>query len=99
MAGPVDMDDLHGQTVVAHIDIRMDRTGAMRLAGSITDEKFAEMMLKTALETLKNYHVQQKRGLRSPILVHANETALVGTPEEKALLSARDELSNAMARH
>ena len=99
MASPVDMDDLHGMTVVAHIDIRMDRTGAMRLAGSITDEKFAEMMLKTALETLKNYHIQQKRGLRSPILVHANETALVGTPEEKALLAARDELSNAMARH
>lgn len=92
-----DLDDLHGQTVVAHIDIRMDRSGAMRLAGSITDEKFAEYMLKTALETLKNYHIEQKRGNRSPILVHANDTALVGTPEEKALLSARDELSNAMA--
>ena len=97
MGKPLDMDDLHGQTVVAHIDIRMDRTGAMRLAGSITDEAFARMMLLTALETLKNYHIQQKRGLRSPIIVHANETALVGTPEEKALLAARDELSNAMA--
>lgn len=93
------LDDLHGQTVVAHIDIRMDRAGNMRLAGSITDEAFATMMLKTALETLKNYHIEQKRGNRSGILVRANETALVGTPEEKLLIGARDELSNAMARH
>lgn len=94
-----DLDDLHGQTVVAHIDIRMDRAGNMRLAGSITDEKFAEYMLRMALDTLRNYHIEQKKGNRSPILVHANDTPLVGTPEEKALLAARDELSNAMARH
>lgn len=96
--GPANMDDLHGLTVVAHIDIRMDRAGNMRLAGSITDEKFAMFMLQTAMETLKNYHIEQKKGNRSGIIVRANETALVGTPEEKALLAARDELSNAMAR-
>lgn len=94
---PANMDDLHGQTVVAHLDIRMDRAGNMRLAGSITDEAFALFMLDTARETLKNYHVQQKLGNRSAIIVPAYDTAVVGTPEEKKLLAARDELANAMA--
>mgnify|MGYP003440407155 CR=1 FL=1 len=99
MKGPQDMDELHGATVVAHIDIRMDRAGNMRLAGSITDEAFAMFMLDTAKETLRNYHVQQKLGNRSAIIVPAYDTALVGTPQEKQLLAARDELSNAMASH
>ena len=96
MSGPQNLDDLHGQTVVAHLDIRMDRAGNMRLAGSITDEKFALFMLDTARDVLKNYHVQQKLGNRSALLVPAYDTALVGTPEEKKLLAARHELASAM---
>jgi hypothetical protein len=93
---PQNLDDVHGQTVVAHLDIRMDRAGNMRLAGSITDEKFALFMLDTARDTLKNYHVQQKLGNRSPIIVPAYDTALVGTPQEKLLLNARHELADVM---
>jgi hypothetical protein len=96
MSKPVSMDDLHGQTVVARLDIRMDRAGNMRLEGSITDEAFALFMLDTARDTLRNYHAKQKLGQRSSILVPAYDTALVGTPEEKKLLAARDELANCM---
>lgn len=95
---PVQLEDLHGDTPVASIGITLYRSGLMRLDGSITDEKFARYMLDTARDTLTNYHIQQKLGNRSPILVHANDTALVGTPEEKALLKARDELDNAMVQ-
>lgn len=87
-------EDLHGDTPVAFIGISLARSGVIRIEGSITDENFARYMLDTARDTLTNYHIQQKLGNRSPILVHANDTALVGTPEEKALLAARDELDD-----
>lgn len=92
-----DLDDLHGDTPVAFIGVTLLRSGVMKLEGSITDEAFGLYMLDTARDTIKGYHAQQKLGNRSPIIVHANDTALVGTSEEKALLAARDELSNAMA--
>jgi hypothetical protein len=79
---PASLDDLHGDTPVARIEIVMLRSG---------------LMLDTARATLDNYHIQQKLGRRSPIIVPAHDTSLVGTPEEKQLLAARDELSNAMA--
>lgn len=96
MSGPVNLDDLHGDTVVATLTINLTRAGVMSLAGSITDEKYVLFMLDTARDYMKSYHAQQKLGLRSPILVPAHDTALVGTPEEKKLLAARHELANAM---
>ena len=90
------LDDLHGDTPVTVITITLMRSGAMAVQGSITDEKFTQYMLDTAKDTLRNYHVKQKLGLRSPILVPAYDTAIVGTPEEKQLLAARHELADAM---
>jgi hypothetical protein len=94
---PVSMDDLHGDTPVAAIGITLYRSGLMRIDGSITDEVYARYLLDTARDTLKNYHIQQRKGLRSGIIIPAHDTALVGTPEEKKLLAARHELANAMA--
>jgi hypothetical protein len=91
------LDDIHGDTPVAYIGITLFRSGCMKLEGSITDEKFVQHMLDTAKDTMRNYHAKQKLGQRSPILVPAYDTALVGTTEEKQLLQARHELSNAMA--
>lgn len=93
---PASMDDLHGDTPVAFIGITLMRSGLMKMEGSITDEKFVGYMLETAKETMRNYHAKQKLGQRSPIIVPAYDTALVGTPEEKKLLAARHELANAM---
>lgn len=84
-------DDLHGQTVVARISITMNRAGDCKVEGSITDRAFAHFMLDTARDVVNGYHA---RG--GAIIVPAYDTAIVGTPEEKLLLSARDELSNAM---
>lgn len=93
---PHNFDDLHGETIVAEISIRMYRNGAMSVGGSITDELYAHHLLDTARETLTNYHIQQKKGLRSNIIVPAYDTSLVGTEAEKKLLNARHELANAM---
>lgn len=93
------LEDLHGDTVVAKIEICLMRSGMMRMAGSITDEHFTLHMLDTARQTMVEYHAKQKLGQRSAILVPADDTSLVGTPEEKRLLAARDELDNAMVKH
>lgn len=91
MAKRADLDDRHGQTVVARISIAMNRAGECRVEGSITDRAFAHFMLDTARDVVNGYH---DRG--GTIIVPAYDTALVGTPEEQRLLAARDELSNAM---
>jgi len=92
-----DPDDLHGDTIVATIEIKLRRNGAMSVAGSITDKVYALHLLDTARDTLLTYHAQQLLGNRSPIIVPAHDTSLVGTPEEKLLLNERHKLSNAMA--
>jgi len=94
---PASLDDLHGDTPVSRIGITLYRSGMVRLDGSITDEVYARYLLDTARDVLTNYHIQQKLGKRSSILVPAHDTALVGTLEEKKLLAARDDLANAMA--
>jgi hypothetical protein len=98
MSRESDLDNVHGDTVVSVITIKMRRNGIMSVEGSITDEVYARCLLDTARDTLTNYHIQQKLGKRSPIIVPAYDTALVGTDAEKKLLAARDELSNAMAK-
>jgi hypothetical protein len=97
MSGIESFDDKHGNTVVSSIVINLHRNGMMAISGSITDEKYARYLLDTARQTLTNYHLNQKKGLRSQIIVPAHDTALVGTPEEKLLLNARHDLANAMA--
>jgi hypothetical protein len=94
---PATLDDLHGDTVVAKIEICLMRSGMMKMAGSITDEKFTLHMLDTARETMVGYHAKQKLGERSAILVPAYDTSIVGTAEEKQLLAARNELASAMS--
>lgn len=93
---PVTLDDLHGDTVVARIEITMARSGACRVEGSITDHAFAHFMLDTARDVVNNYHGRAKLMDGKAIIVPAYDTALVGTPEEKKLLAARHELADAM---
>lgn len=91
------LDDLHGQTAVARISIVMTRDGACKVEGSITDHAFANFMLDTARDVVNNYHGRAKLMDGKALIVPAYDTALVGTPEEKKLLAARDELADAMA--
>jgi hypothetical protein len=93
-----DPDDLYGDTVVASLEIKLRRNGAMSVGGSITDEAYALHLLDTARDTVRNYHNQQRLGLRSTLIVPAYDTSLVGTPEEKKLLAAREELHQARDR-
>jgi hypothetical protein len=92
---PSNLDDLHGDTIVAQIKISMGRSGMMKVEGSITDHEFALHMLDTARDVVNNYH-GRVRDQDKPLIVPANDTALVGTDAEKKLLAARHELADAM---
>jgi hypothetical protein len=92
--GSKDADDAHGDTVVAEIIVQCRRNGSMSVAGSITDEMYALAMLETAKDSLRGYHDQRRAGRRSALVVPAYDTALVGTPLERKLIEARDELAN-----
>lgn len=93
-----DPDDLHGDTVVFEIVISIRRNGAMSVAGNINDHQYAKMVLESAIDSLGTYHARKRLGQGEGIIVPAHDTAIVGTEQEKALLKARDELSNAMGK-
>jgi hypothetical protein len=88
------LDDLHGDTIVAKISISMGRSGMMKVEGSITDYEFALHMLDTARDVINNYHGRAVK--EGGLIVPAYDTSLVGTEAEKKLLAARHELSDAM---
>jgi hypothetical protein len=90
-----DPDDLYGDTPVAKIEIVLRRNGCMSVAGSITDLTYGLYLLDTARDTLKSHHARERLTGGARLIVPAHDTALVGTPEEKKLLAAREELSTA----
>ena len=96
ISGGRDPDDIHGDSVVSEIVIRMRRNGCMSVEGSITDEMYALACLESAMDSVRAFHIRRNKE-SGRILVKACDTALVGTEAEKKLLAARDELSNAMA--
>jgi hypothetical protein len=99
IAGGRDADDAHGDTVVFAIEIAIRRNGAMSVSGAINDEQYALLVLDSARDSIRSYHARKRlSGQGGTIVVPACDTALVGTEQEKALLSARDDLANAMTR-
>lgn len=90
------LDDLHGDTVVCTLELKTFRSGVMSVGGSVTDYHYALAMLETAKGILQSTLERRKVLTDVPQIVPAYDTALVGTPEEKKLLQARDQLANAM---
>lgn len=86
------LDQLFEDTVVAFLEIKMRRNGLMSIGGTITDEQSVLAMLDTARATMVNHFKQNREG---KIIVPAYDTALVGSPMEKKLLQAREQLHRA----
>jgi hypothetical protein len=81
-----------GNTVVAFLEIKMRRNGMMSIGGSITDEEYILKMIDTARVTLMENFQRNREG---KVIVPAYDTALVGTPQEKKLIKAIDDLHKA----
>ena len=90
-----DPDDLHGETVVFELVIQIRRNGCMSVAGSINDCEYAKIVLESAKDSLDTYHARKRLGMET-LFIPAHDTAIIGTPQEKKLLAARDDLANAM---
>jgi len=86
------LDEMVAGTIVGFLEIKMRRDGMMSIGGTITDEPTVLAMLDTARSTLVSQFKQNREG---KIIVPAYDTALVGTPMEKKLLAAREELHRA----
>ena len=87
-----DPDELYGDTVVAVLEIKLRRNGAMSVGGSITDEVYAMHLLDTARDTIRSYHAKRRGGDVSQLIVPAHDTSLAGTAEERKLLDAHGAL-------
>lgn len=57
-----DADDLHGDSTVALIEIRVRRNGAMSVAGEIHNLPYALAMLDSAKDAVKRHHSRINSG-------------------------------------
>lgn len=88
---------MHGNfedTVVAFLEIKLQRSGVMSIGGSITDEKAVLAMIDTARSTLVA-NFKRLKGGHGSIIVPGYDTALVGTDYEKKLIAATGNLHKA----
>lgn len=84
--------------VVGWITVKMRRSGLMSIEGTITDRNATLGMLKTAHTTMKENFARQAKALedgKPQIIVPAYDTAIAGTPYEKQLIKATDDLYTA----
>lgn len=90
----VDFND----TVIAFIEIKMRRNGLMSIGGTITDEAAVLSMLDTARATMVENFKRQRAALaagKPAIIVPGYDTAATGTPYEKKLINAVNDLHKA----
>ena len=69
-----DPDDLYGDATVAVIEVRLRRNGAMSVAGSINDERYAVTMLQHAIDSVRDHHA--RRLLGDGLLIAARDTGI-----------------------
>lgn len=69
-----DPDDLYGEEKVAVIEVAIRRNGAMSVAGSINDLKYALAMLDQAKDTLRAHHMRVAAG--KVVITPARDTPL-----------------------
>lgn len=93
---PMTMDDLHGDVEVASVTVSLSRAMNMAISGTITDEDYILMMLESATEYLRNQKARRNLTDGNRLIVPGYDTSLHRTPQEQALLAARDQVADAM---
>jgi len=90
------LDDLHGDPVVATVTVSLTRNLNMSLSGTITDEAYILGMLESAADYLRNQQARRKLEGGAKLVIPGYDTALYRTPQEQALIKARDQIADAM---
>jgi hypothetical protein len=96
MTGPQTLDDLHGDVVVASVTITLTRAMNMSISGTITDEDYILKMLDSARDYLHSQQARRRLEGGSKLVVPGYDTALHRTPQEQALIAARNQIADAM---
>ena len=69
-----DPDDVHGDSTVFTLQIRVRRNGAMSVAGDIYQLNYALSVLEAAKDSLCGYHARQKLAGGDALIVPASDT-------------------------
>ena len=72
-----DPDELHGDAVVAVLEIKVRRNGAMSVAGCINEEKYALAMLDNARDTIKRHNAKNTINGGGKVIIPAHDTGLI----------------------
>lgn len=76
MSHAQDPDDLWGDAPIARIEICCRRNGAMSVAGSIGDERYALAVLDNARDAVKSFHARKRANGASPIVIPAHDVVI-----------------------
>lgn len=63
---PRDPDALYDDQIVAVLELKLRRDGALSVAGSIDDEQFALKLLEAAKDSVRGYHKRNRSRLIVP---------------------------------
>lgn len=74
---PRDPDALYDDQIVAVLELKLRRDGAMSIAGSIDDERFALSLLEAAKDAVRNHHQRN----RSRLIVPSRDMPLLSTDD------------------
>ncbi len=72
-----DPDDLHDDDVVAVLELKVRRNGAMSVAGCINDEQYALAMLDNARDTIKRHNARRVIDGGGSVLIPSYDTGIL----------------------
>lgn len=72
-----DPDDLHGDEIIAKIELCIRRNGAMSVGGHINDEAYAIAMCEQAKDAIRNYHSRRRLEHNGKLIIPARDVGLV----------------------
>lgn len=71
-----DPDDLHGDTIIAKLEIAVRRNGSMSVAGCIDNEAYALAMIDNARDTIKRHNLR-KHVNGTGVIIPARDTGII----------------------
>lgn len=72
-----DPDALYDDDVVAVLELKVRRNGAMSVAGCINEEAYALAMLDNARDTIKRHNAKQKINGGASLIIPAHDTGII----------------------
>jgi hypothetical protein len=72
-----DPDNLYDDDVVAVLELKVRRNGAMSVAGCINEEAYALAMLDNARDTIKRHNTQNKLNAGASLIIPSYDTGII----------------------